>query len=288
VSGGAEPARGPRGVFLQGGGALGAWQAGALEVLDAAGWRFDAVMGYSIGAVNGTALAFGRLAEALARWRVLDGRALKPRPRLRPFALCTLEPLTAFLDAARDEEAAKAALKAELTLVAACPATGRAVHARFTPGGKGGWDAPLLDYAAASCAVPMVFPAVSVRYRGRPMTLVDGGVPMPTPFELTPLAGCAEILILEMVRADERGRRDWAPWRWLDQGAREAGRELVDEGVTGLLNSDRPPVVRRLAPSRRLKPVMLDFRAAGLREMLALGAEDARAFLAAPDRWRVL
>ncbi len=287
MAAGAEALRRPLGVFLQGGGALGAWQAGALEVLDAAGLRFDSVMGYSIGAVNGTALAFGRLAEALARWRGLDGRALKPRPRLRPFALCTLEPLARFLDAARDDEAAKAQLRAELTLVAACPALGAAVQARYTPGARGGWDAPLLDYAAASCAVPLVFPAVDADFRGRRLRLVDGGVPMPAPFDLGPLAACAEVLVLEMVRADEAGRREWTPWRILDQRAREAGRGLVDEGVSALAASGRPPVLRRLSPSRRLRPVMLDFRAAGLRDMLALGAEDARAFLADPDRCRV-
>ncbi|MDE2489584.1 MAG: patatin-like phospholipase family protein, partial [Elusimicrobia bacterium] len=276
----------PLGAFLQGGGSLGAWQAGALEVLDAAGLRFDAVMGYSIGAVNGAALAFGRLAVALARWREAGAHSLKLRPRLRPLALCAPEPLSELLTEARDEEGAKRALGAELTVVSSCPADGAPVYARFTPGARAGWDAPLLAHAEASCAIPLVFPPVELDYRGGRKALIDGGVPMPTPLDLSPLASCADVIVLEMVRADEVGRRFWTPWRRLDQGGREAGRGLVDEGVAGLLRGERPPRVFRLQPSARLAPMMLDFRRAGLRRLLAQGAEDARAFLAAPERAR--
>jgi NTE family protein len=277
----------PLGVFLQGGGALGAWQAGALEVLDAAGFRFDAIMGYSIGALNGAALAFGRLDEGLAHWRRLDGGALRLRPRLKPFGLFSPEPLRSFLDHARDDESAKASLKAEFTVVTAFSAESTPVNARFTPGGKDGWDAPLVEHATASCAIPVVYPPVEIRYRGRLMRLVDGGVPMRRPLDFSPLAGCADVLVLEMVRADEMGRRALAPWRAIDQSAREAGRRLVDGGVSGLfLSAARPPRVFRLAPSRRLAPMMLDFRAPGLAAMLAQGADDARAFLAAPETCR--
>jgi predicted acylesterase/phospholipase RssA len=236
-------------------------------------------MGYSIGAVNGSAVAFGRLPEALARWRALGADALKLSPRLSPFSLCSIEPLRAFLDAARDEEAAKAALLAELTIIAACPAEGAPINARFTPGGRGGWDGPLIEHAAASCAIPLVFPPVDLEYRGRRRRLIDGGVPMPVPLDFSPLAGCAEVLVVEMVRADEVGRRWGTPWRSLDQRCRDAGRGLVDEGLQALLNSDRPPRVHRLEPSRRLEPMMLDFRAAGLAAMLAQGTRDAEAFL---------
>lgn len=269
------------GIFLQGGGALGAWQAAALEVLAARGLRFGAIMGYSIGAVNGSALAFDRLPEALARWRGLGGGALRLSPRLSPLSLCSLEPLREFLGAARDEEAAKAALSAEFTIITACPAEGAPLNARFTPGGRDGWDGPLLEHASASCAIPLVFPPVDLEYRGRRRRLIDGGVPMPVPLDLSPLAGCTEVLVLEMVRADEVGRRWRAPWRALDQRCRDAGRGLVDDGLQALLNSDRPPRVHRLEPSRRLEPMMLDFRAAGLATMLEQGARDAEAFLSA-------
>ena len=90
-----------------------------------------------------------------------------------------------------------------------------------------------------------------------------------------------------MVRSDEVGRRVWTPWRSLDQSARETGRRLVDEGLRPLLRRGRPPRVFRLAPSRRLTAMILDFRRAGLREMLGLGADDARALLSRPEGYRV-
>jgi hypothetical protein len=275
------PFNAPLGLFLQGGGALGAWQAGALEALCAAGLRFDCVMGYSIGALNGSAVAFGRLPEALALWRELDCRALRPRLRLSPFSLCSIEPLRAFLDGARDDEQAKASLLCDYTIVSACRAEGVSVNARFTPGGKGGWDGPLIEHAAASCAIPIVFPAVNLRYRGRSLRLIDGGVPMPAPLDFSPLAACSAVLILEMVRADEVGQPWLAPWRSLEQRCRDTGRAMVDEGLSPLLAAGRP--VYRLAPSRRLLPMMLDFRARGLADMLAQGAEDAKVFLASPE-----
>jgi predicted acylesterase/phospholipase RssA len=269
----------PLGIFLQGGGALGAWQAAVLEVLVAQGYRFDAIMGFSIGAVNGSALAFERLPEAMARWRALTGAALRLSPRLNPFSLCSITPLRDFFDAARDEDFAKASLRADYTIITACRAEGTTINARFTPGGRDGWDGPLVEHAAASCAIPVIFPPVDLHYRGRRRRLIDGGVPMPMPLDFSPLAGCADVLVLEMVRADEVGRREWTPWRDIDQRCREASRGLVDVGLQGLLASPRPPRVHRLAPSRRLEPMMLDFRAAGLAKMLTQGAEDARGFL---------
>jgi hypothetical protein len=246
-------------------------------------------MGYSIGVMNGAALAFGRLPEALAHWRRLDGRALKLRPRLKPFALFSPAALRAFFSGMRDEASAKAALQVDLTVVTVCPAEGSALNARFTPGGRGAWDAPLVDHAAASCAIPLVFPPVDLDYRGRRVRLYDGGVPVRAPLDFSPLARCADVLVLEMVRGDEMGRHALAPWRALDQGAREAGRRIVDRGLGELLlSAERPPRVFRLAPSRRLEPMMLDFRAAGLRAMLAHGARDAAAFLAEPARFRTL
>lgn len=246
-------------------------------------------MGYSVGVINGAALAFGRLPEALEHWRRLDGRALKLAPRLSPFALCSPDALRSFFDFESDETRAKAALKIDFTVITVCLAEGAALNARFSPGGGGQWDGPFVEHAAASCAIPLVFPPVDVRYRGRPVRLLDGGVPVRAPLDFSPLARCPDVLVLEMVRADEMGRRELLPWRAIDQGAREAGRRLVDKGLATFLEGpNAPPRVFRLAPSRRLAPMMLDFRSPGLKEMLALGAEDAAALLADPARFRAL
>lgn len=246
-------------------------------------------MGYSVGVVNGAALAFGRFPEALAHWRRLDGRALKFSPRLAPFGLCSPDALRSFFDFENDEARAKASLKTDFTIITVSPAEGAAFNSRFSPGGGGSWDGPFVEHAAASCAIPLIFPPVDTHHRGRPVRLYDGGVPTRVPVDLTPLARCPDVLVLEMVRPDEMGRRELAPWRALDQGAREAGRTLVDRGLKELLDRpEGPPRVFRLAPSRRLAPMMLDFRSPGLKDMLALGAQDAAALLADASRFRVL
>ena len=108
---------------------------------------------------------------------------------------------------------------------------------------------------------------------------------MPKPFDFSPLASCADILVLEMVRHDERSSRWRTPWHNLDQRARDASRDLVNEGLRPLHNSGRHRVFR-LAPSRRLEPMMLDFRKGGLAGLIAHGGDDARSFLASPQSCR--
>lgn len=264
---------------------LGAWQAGALEVLLGAGLSFDTVMGYSIGAVNGYALAFGRFEESLSRWRALDGGVLRPRPRLDPPTLFSADSLYSLFEPARDDAAARAELKTDFTVISACPAEGAPINARFSPCG-GGWDGPFVEHAVASCSIPLVFPPVDVDYRGRRVRLIDGGIPMAAPLDMTPLAGCADVLVLEMVRADELSRRPWTPWGRLDHYGRATGRKLVDDGVASLLKGLPSPRVYRLEPSRRLEPLVLDFRARAARPLVARGGEDARAFLADPESRR--
>lgn len=56
-------------LVLSGGGAKGAFQAGALEVLRDSGFTFDAISGISVGSLNGAMLATGQLDELIEVWR---------------------------------------------------------------------------------------------------------------------------------------------------------------------------------------------------------------------------
>lgn len=56
-------------LVLSGGGAKGAFQAGAIEVLREAGYSFDAISGVSVGALNGAMLATEQFDELLEVWR---------------------------------------------------------------------------------------------------------------------------------------------------------------------------------------------------------------------------
>ncbi|NCT82131.1 MAG: patatin-like phospholipase family protein [Comamonadaceae bacterium] len=85
----ARPA--PQTVYVfQGGGALGAYQAGVAEALDAAGLAPDWLVGTSIGAINAALIAGNAPADRLAALRSFWGRvtrpALAPQLPANPFA----------------------------------------------------------------------------------------------------------------------------------------------------------------------------------------------------------
>lgn len=60
------------GLALQGGGARGAFQAGAIKALDELGVRFDGVVGTSIGALNGAMLAQHDFEKAYELWQNME------------------------------------------------------------------------------------------------------------------------------------------------------------------------------------------------------------------------
>lgn len=73
------------GLVLSGGGAKGAFQAGALEILRDAGYSFDAISGVSVGALNGAMLATDQFDELLEVWENIT-----PKRVLRQHSLVKL------------------------------------------------------------------------------------------------------------------------------------------------------------------------------------------------------
>ncbi|HOM14097.1 MAG TPA: patatin-like phospholipase family protein [Rubrivivax sp.] len=71
-------------LVLQGGGALGAYQAGAYEAMAAAGYEPDWVTGVSIGAINATLIAGNPPARRAERLRTFWDRATSRSPLLPP------------------------------------------------------------------------------------------------------------------------------------------------------------------------------------------------------------
>lgn len=72
-------------LVLSGGGAKGAFQIGALEVLKEAGYTFDAISGVSVGALNGVMLATNQFNGLLEVWQEIT-----PNKILRKTSLLTL------------------------------------------------------------------------------------------------------------------------------------------------------------------------------------------------------
>jgi NTE family protein len=75
-------------LVMQGGGAPGAYQAGAYQALHQAGVEPDWVIGTSIGAINGAIIAGNEVADRVKRleefWRRLDARLPEPLNQLAP------------------------------------------------------------------------------------------------------------------------------------------------------------------------------------------------------------
>lgn len=65
-----------RGLVLEGGGAKGAYQAGAIKAFEKKGIKFDAVVGTSIGSINGAMYASKNLDMLYKLWLETDSKAL--------------------------------------------------------------------------------------------------------------------------------------------------------------------------------------------------------------------
>lgn len=75
-------------LVLQGGGALGAYQAGAFSALNEAGFKFDWIAGISIGAINAALICGNRAADRLpaleAFWNRITANLVVPTPFWTP------------------------------------------------------------------------------------------------------------------------------------------------------------------------------------------------------------
>lgn len=274
----------PLGLVLAGGGALGAWQIGALSELEKAlGPVVDAAIGFSAGALNAAAYALNRSGQALETWLRVDWRMLRPSLRLNPLSLFSDLPLRQAVSFLPDEEEARAELRCRLVIVSAAYDRRSLYHGVFEPGGR--WDGPLKEHLLASCAIPTVFPPVSLDFDGQSRLAVDGGVYCPEPMALSRLGGCRDIIVLEMVRPDEPPRQ---PRGFLEKRywySRELCRRVIDDALAAL--DGQAPRVFRISPSRRLDYEMLHFINSRMRGAAELGRSDAQAFLAEPERFQV-
>ncbi|MYR59418.1 patatin-like phospholipase family protein [Streptomyces sp. SID625] len=207
-----RPDRAPTRAFvLGGGGALGAYEVGMLKALFAAGVHPDLVVGTSVGAINGAAVAadpsqasVARLADlwtGLGRAGVFSGSllgrlttAVRSGTHLyHPAPLREL--LCAHLPVTRIEA---------LSLPFQCVAANieRAAEHWFT-------DGPLVDAVLASCAVPGLLPPV--RLDGA--HFVDGGLVNSIPVGRAVALGATEIYVLQVGRVERTLSPPRAPWQ---------------------------------------------------------------------------
>ncbi len=268
---------------MAGGGALGAWQAGALEALTRAGLKFDKVLGFSAGGLSGAAYTFGFQDELLDRWRNTSRQPiLRFKPALQPFALFSGEGVWGSVQNLIDDEAMKSAARCELTVMTHRMADGATVYHRFSPKGERGWDGPLAGRLVAGCAIPWIFPPVPLEENGKPELYMDGGIPGKEWMNFDALRDCKDVIVLEMVRPEERGAKTYTPVAYYEQLGRETCLRQIESGIESASRWAAPPRVFRLQPSQRLGFTMLDFKDWACVPAVEQGLRDADAFLAQP------
>ena len=155
---------GPVAFVLSGGGNLGALQIGMLRALAERDLRPDLILGCSVGAINGAALAEDPTLAGVARmerlWRELDGAELMPGGLL-PGAVALARKGEAIHGNGGLRRALETHLRSrrfeDLVIPFQCVATDvlGVRETWFTSG-------PLIDPILASCAIPAVYPAVEI------------------------------------------------------------------------------------------------------------------------------
>jgi NTE family protein len=197
-----------RALVLSGGGGRGAYHVGALRFLEEHEWSPDIVVGTSIGAVNGAALASGHNAYSLwALWRRLQSRHVQ-KPNLNPLRgnfLLDTAPLRETLqnkgwvnfDRLNSDEAA-----VHLRVTALEIETG---HLRVFGNSDDVYPSQMqrerldLDHIIASCSIPIVYPATELNG----VLFWDGGTVANTPLGPAIDAGAEEIIVVLMTPWDD-------------------------------------------------------------------------------------
>lgn len=184
---------GPTAFVLSGGGVLGAVQVGQLQALIEAGIVPDLVVGTSVGALNGAAIAAepttGGVATMRERWAELRSEDLFPGSRLhRAMQILRkgdhlypndgIRRLADLLPARTFEE-----LKLPMSVVATNLHTGK--DAYFSSG-------PIAPAILASTALPGIFPPVRIDDE----TYVDGGMSNNVPIDRAVMLGAKRIFVL--------------------------------------------------------------------------------------------
>jgi NTE family protein len=283
------PLDAPVALVLSGGGAKGAWEAGAAAALIEYGVPVSLVAGSSAGALNAAMLADGRLDRLQALWRSLSrAQVYSIRPGV-VFAgllpgwatLLALDAVGSLFDPSPLRELIVSSL--DLDRVRASPRRLLVLTTDLARREPRVFDNATVsvDALMAAAAVPGAFPPVSVDGT----LLVDGGLTGRAPV-LEALATDAPIgraLVLLSYAADEPGRAPTRLRRTLEESFETAMVHQIRRD-TELARFRHPTVdVQILTPGAPLALRPLDFDAAGMAAALDRGRVDAARCL---ERWR--
>lgn len=275
--------------MLSGGGAKGAWEAGAAARLIEGGVPVRLVAGSSAGALNAAMLADGRLDRLEALWRSVTREqvyGLRPGVFFAGFlpgwlTLLALDGAGSLLDPAPLRELITGALDFER--VRASPRRLLVITTDLARRAPRVFDNASVSVEAlmAAAAVPGAFPPVAVDGT----LLVDGGLTGRAPVLEALEAGVpvGRALVLLSYAADEPGQAPTRLRRTLEEAFEMAMVHQIRRDVE-LARLKYPAVdVQLLTPATPLRLRPLDFDPAGMAEALARGRADAERCL---ERWK--
>ncbi|MCP5097150.1 MAG: patatin-like phospholipase family protein [Chloroflexi bacterium] len=197
-----------RALVLSGGGGRGAYHIGVLQFLEEHEWWPDVVVGTSIGAVNGAAIASGHTARSLkALWKRLKTDNVQKANLLNPLTLTSILDTSPLRDTLQREgwvdfnriNTPNPAF--DLRITATEIATGQLhIFGNSSDARSSAMiQAPItVDHILSSCSIPMVYPATTVGDR----TFWDGAILANTPLGAAIDAGATEIIVVVMTPID--------------------------------------------------------------------------------------
>ena len=288
-----EPARGgpdtPVALVLSGGGAKGAWEAGAAAALIERGVPVSLVAGSSAGALNAAMLADGRLDRLRDLWRSLSREQVYSWRNGVIFAgllpgwltLLTLDRAGSLFDPTPLRELIAGAL--DLDRIRASPRRLLVVTTDLARRATRVFDNATIsvDALMAAAAVPGAFPPVNVDGT----LLVDGGLTGRAPVleALGTGVPLGRALVLLSYAADEPGQAPTRLRRTLEEAFETAMVHQIQRDAE--LARFRHPAVdgQLLTPGAPLQLRPLEFDPAGMAAALARGRADALRCL---ERWQ--
>lgn len=202
-------------VVLSGGGGRGAYHVGVLKFLHEHEWFPDVVVGTSIGAVNGAALASGHTASSLwALWKRLMTHDVQVGNNILNMVkdqyLFDTQPLRETLIREgwiHEERLNSADAAVHLRITATEIDTGRLYvfgNSDDLYNSSTVQEHITLDHILASCSIPLVYPPTQLKGR----TYWDGATVSNTPLSAAIDAGAEEIIVVLMTPWDEEAEVD--------------------------------------------------------------------------------
>ncbi len=200
-----------RALVLSGGGGRGAYHVGVLRFLEEHEWFPDVVVGTSIGAVNGAALASGHTANSLwALWHRLRTKDVQ-KPNWNPFSSVSLldtSPLRetllneGWVDFERINDPEKAAVHLRIT------ATEISTGLLHVFGNSLSKKTEItVEHILSSCSIPLIYPHTSLGST----KYWDGAVVANTPLSAAIATGAEEIFVVIMTPIQQDGHENSVP-----------------------------------------------------------------------------